>query len=58
MSDIIAYTLFVLYIFAQMLIGVFALAWTIDIGAWYLGAIPAMILGLNCIIGIYNEVTS
>jgi len=58
MSDIIAYTLFALYILAQMLMGVFFLVWTIDIGVWFIGAIPATILGFNCFVGVYSEITS
>ena len=57
MSDVIAYTIFVLYILAQILIGVFFLVWTIKIGAWFLGAMLATILGLNCFIGVYSDIT-
>ena len=58
MNDIIAYTLFALYILAQMLMACFFLVWTIDIGVWFIGAMPAVVLLGNCIIGIHGEVTS
>lgn len=58
MADIIGYTFFALYIFFQFWLGTWFLVWGLEIGLpFFLYGIPALILGGNCVCGIYMELT-